>query len=429
MGWGFFDDNLIALSHTVDNIERAVPFLIQDKRIPAKYNRTPVFVIANGPSLDASLPVIEKNRDKAILISCGSAISALHKVGIKPDIHVETERTKIVYDFLVNLNDPDYLRDIIFLSTDVIHPYCSTLFDKSALMFKLSEPGVILYHVNFPHLPNYAALGGVNPLVGNIGISTPIHLGFNNIYLFGLDNGYKYKDHHHSKFSAYYNSEEGAEVLGDLMYGDSQWQHEGNFGGVVTSNAMFNTSRRVIEQVLAANENVQCFNCSDGAKIAKARPFPDREINLSQVIDKAELLHQIMQLSAPIPLSKDDFKPYLDVEFFDVLINKMVDEWKQDFSSRNEVNQLMLRNFGYLSQISATRQKHISQIMIGSMNYVFTILSSILYTFEGEEKTMELMKPAINLWLDFLAKIRNMYPRAFESVDMVDNEIMSYFRK
>jgi hypothetical protein len=181
--------------------------------------------------------------------------------------------------------------------------------------------------------------------------------------------------------------------------------------------------------VLAANENVQCFNCSDGAKIAKARPFPDREINLSQVIDKAELLHQIMQLSAPIPLSKDDFKPYLDVEFFDVLINKMVDEWKQDFSSRNEVNQLMLRNFGYLSQISATRQKHISQIMIGSMNYVFTILSSILYTFEGEEKTMDLMKPAINLWLDFLAKIRNMYPRAFESVDMVDNEIMSYFRK
>ncbi|MGL6540782.1 hypothetical protein ACSZNU_07625 [Aeromonas hydrophila] len=23
----------------------------------------------------------------------------MHKVGIKPDIHVETERTKIVYDF------------------------------------------------------------------------------------------------------------------------------------------------------------------------------------------------------------------------------------------------------------------------------------------------------------------------------------------
>lgn len=429
MGWGFFDDNLIALSHTVDNIERSVPFLIQDKKIPVKYNRTPVFVIANGPSLDTSLPVIEKNRDRAILISCGSAISALHKVGIKPDIHVETERTKIVYDFLVNLNDPDYLRNIFFLSTDVIHPYCSTLFDKSVLTFKLSEPGIILYQIYFQNQEKYAALGGVNPLVGNIGVSAPIHLGFKNIYLFGLDNGYKHKGYHHSKFSAYYNSEEGAEVLGDLMYGDSQWQHEGNFGGVVTSNAMFNTSRKVIEQVLATNEGVQCFNCSDGAKIAKARPFPDSEVKLSQVIDKTDVINQIIQLSAPISLSKDDFKQCLDVDFFDFLIEKMTSEWQQEFSSRNEINQLMLRNFGYLSQIAATRQQHISQVMIGSMNYVFTILSSILYTFEGEEKTIELMKPAIKLWLEFLTKIREMYPKALDSVDMVDNEIMSFFRK
>ncbi len=269
----------------------------------------------------------------------------------------------------------------------------------------------------------------MNPLVGNIGVTAPIHLGFKNIYLFGLDNGYKNKGHHHSKFSAYYNSDEGAEVLGDLMYGDSQWQHEGNFGGVVISNAMFNTSRRVIEQVLAANEHVQCFNCSDGAKIAKARALPDSEISFSQVIDKAELIHQITQLSAPIPLSKEDFKSYLDVNFFDFFVNKMVGEWSQSFSSRNEINQLMLRNFGYLSQITSTQQKHIAQVMIGSMNYVFTILSSILYSFEGEETTIELMAPAINLWIEFLEKARDMYPMAMDSTDLVDNEWMKFFRK
>ncbi|MGL6354965.1 hypothetical protein ACSZMT_14675 [Aeromonas veronii] len=57
---GFFDDNLIALSHTVDNIERGVPFFLKDKKIPERYSRTPVFVIANGPSLDASISFIEK---------------------------------------------------------------------------------------------------------------------------------------------------------------------------------------------------------------------------------------------------------------------------------------------------------------------------------------------------------------------------------
>ncbi|MCX4104473.1 DUF115 domain-containing protein [Aeromonas hydrophila] len=429
MGWGFFDDNLIALSHTVENISRAVPFLKVNNKLPSRYHHVPIFIIANGPSLDLSLPVIEKNKDSAILISCGSAISALHKVGIKPDIHVETERTKIVYDFLVGIDDHEYLRDIVFISTDVIHPYCATLFDNSVLFFKASEPGVTICHINFPHAREYTSIGGVNPLVGNIGVSMPIHLGFKNLFLFGLDSGYKQKGYHHSKFSAYYNSAEGAEALGDLMYGDSQWQHEGNFGGVVTSNAMFNTSRRVIEQMLAAHEHVHCFNCSDGAKIENARPLPNSEVVFYEKINKIELLHQIIKLSAPIPLSKEDFKPYLDVEFFNILIDKMIDEWQQEFSSRNELNQLMLRNFGYLSQIAVTRQKHIYQVMIGSMNYVFTLLSSILYSFEGERKTMELMKPAINLWIDFLEKLKEMYPSALDSVDLVDNAWMKFFRK
>ncbi|MFM7967142.1 6-hydroxymethylpterin diphosphokinase MptE-like protein [Aeromonas sp. A-5] len=429
MGWGFFDDNLIALSHTINNIERAVPFLKKGGKVPAGYSRTPVFIIANGPSLDDAIAVIEKNKDQALIISCGSAISALHKVGIKPDIHVETERTKIVYDFLVNLNDPDYLRDVLFLSTDVIHPDCASLFNQSVLAFKLSEPGAAIYHNYFPHLNACAALGGVNPLVGNIGLSAPIHLGFKNLYLFGLDNGYKHKGHHHSKLSSYYNNEESAGALGEMMYGDSLWQREGNFGGMVISNAMFDTSRRVMEQVLATNEDVRCFNCSDGAKIEKARALPSAEINLSIPVEKSALLGEIVALCAPISLSKQDVESLLDIEFFNIFIDKMVAEWQQDFTSRNEINQLMLRNFGYLAQISATRQQHIAQVMIGSMNYVFTLLSSILYSFEGEEETLVLMKPAIELWLEFLAKVRDMYPKALDSVDMNDNELMALFRK
>lgn len=213
------------------------------------------------------------------------------------------------------------------------------------------------------------------------------------------------------------------------MYGDSQWHREGNFGGMVISNAMFDASRHVIEQVLVANPDVQCFNCSDGARIMQARALPSSEISLSQFVDKSDLLGEIAALSAPIPLFKQDFSSLLDVEFFNIFIDKMVAEWQQDFTSRNEINQLMLRNFGYLAQISATRQQHISQTMIGSMNYVFTLLSSILYSFEGEEETLVLMKPAIELWLEFLAKVRDMYPRALDSVDMIDNEVMALFRK
>lgn len=434
MGWGFFDDNLIALSHAVNNIERGVPFLRKGHEIGFEFREAPVFVIANGPSLDQSLTTVAENKDRAIIIACGSAISALHKIKIKPDIYVATERTKIVYDFLINLNDPEYLQDILFFSTDVIHPDCSTLFKNSALVFKRMEPGVLLCQINFPESRALTALGGVNPMVGNIGVSAPIQLGFKKIYLFGLDNGYKDKGHHHSKFSSYYNSEKNAEVLGSLMYGDgsnnSKWQRVGNFGGTVISNAMFDSSRRVTEQVLANSESVQCFNCSDGAHIKGAIPFPANEVILPQKINKSAIINDITtRLCTPLSLSKQDFYPLLDIDFFNYFIDKVIADWGQVFSSRSEINLLMLQGFIYLTQIASTKQRHIAQTMIGSMNYFFTLLSSILYTVEDEEKALMLIQPAINLWLEFLGKAREMYPKALDSVDMIDNEVMELFRK
>ncbi|ENO3976680.1 motility associated factor glycosyltransferase family protein [Aeromonas veronii] len=430
MGWGFFDDNLIALSHTIKNIEQGVPFLKDKEKIFVEQQNTPVFIIGNGPSLDESLPVIKNTSSAAILIACGSAITALHKVGIKPDIYVATERTKSVYDFLVSMDDPDYLKDIIFLSVDVIHPYCASLFKSSALLFKLSEPGVVLCRTYFPETRAFTALGGVNPMVGNIGVSVPIHLGFKNLYLFGLDNGYKNKDHHHSKFSAYYNNAEGAKVLTEMVCGENKFSREGNFGGVVISDAMFDTSRKVIEQVLEANEDVLCFNCSDGVKITGAVPLRSSKLGPFKQTNKSVLLEDIVtRFCSPLSLSKQDFYPLLDVDFFNYFVDKMIEEWQQSFSSRNQINQLMLRHFNYLHKISKTKQMHIAIFMIGSMNYVFTLLSTLAYSFEGEEETLSLMAPAINVWLDFLRTAKKMYPMALDSVDMIDNDVVDLFRK
>ncbi|AGM43661.1 hypothetical protein V428_09655 [Aeromonas hydrophila subsp. hydrophila AL09-71] len=89
----------------------------------------------------------------------------------------------------------------------------------------------------------------------------------------------------------------------------------------------------------------------------------------------------------------------------------------------------MLRHFNYLHKIATTQQKHITIFLIGSMNYVFTLLTSIAYSFDGEEKTLSLMKPAINIWLDFLRTAKEMYPMALDSVDMIDNDVVDLFRK
>ena len=115
-GWGFFDDNIISISHCVENVRKNLPFLITGKSLDENWSNIPVFVVGNGPSLDMAIDTLKKLQDNVIILSCGSALSALHKAGIRPDIHVQVERTKLVPDSHRLLNDADYLKDILFLS-------------------------------------------------------------------------------------------------------------------------------------------------------------------------------------------------------------------------------------------------------------------------------------------------------------------------
>lgn len=76
-GWGFFDDNLFAISHSSENVAARVPFLLKDKLISVVNRDTPVFVVGNGPSLDDALPYIEKYQEQALIICCGSSLFSL----------------------------------------------------------------------------------------------------------------------------------------------------------------------------------------------------------------------------------------------------------------------------------------------------------------------------------------------------------------
>ncbi|MDX7825481.1 6-hydroxymethylpterin diphosphokinase MptE-like protein, partial [Aeromonas caviae] len=120
IGWGFFDDNVYALAHSHTHLQDGTPFLKRE-RDTGLAATLPVFVVGNGPSLDQSIDFIRQHQHQAIIIACGTAVSALHKADIKPDIYVAVERTKSSADFLRILNADDFIKDCVFLSVDVIH--------------------------------------------------------------------------------------------------------------------------------------------------------------------------------------------------------------------------------------------------------------------------------------------------------------------
>ena len=433
MGWGFFDDNILGLSHCAANLANHVPFLLKDKKVAAKWQDIPVFVVANGPSLDANLEVVRRYRDKVLLVCCGSTITALFKAGIKPDVHVETERTKATPDVFAMMEQPEYLRDIFFFGTDVLHPDTMSFFARSGLCFKADEPsGLLCYHY-FPDSRNWQHLDGVNPTVGNIGLTFACAMGFHNVYLFGMDNGYRDQSHHHSRLSIYFDEEgQDLEDVTALIVGNSDPLVPGNFGGEVRSPFVFNSSRRILEGTLSHYPHVRCINCSDGAKIAGTIPLPAEELNLTSdpLLDKAALLDHISgELFAPLDIDISQLQACLDVPFFNSLVERLISDWDAPFTSRGEVADRMMRHYAYLHAVSESMQRHIYKMLIGSMNYAFSAVNTMLYRYEDEQATLILVREAIGIVQEYLRAIGRIYPKALESIDRVDHAVIDLLRR
>ena len=429
-GWGFFDDNILAIAHSTKNIAMKIPFLLKDKKISPEMVNIPIFVIGNGPSLDDALPYIVKNKEKAILIACGSAISALHNKGIKPDICVAIERTKSVVDFFELLNDVEYLQDILFFSSDVIHPDCHKYFSRSCLGFKPNEPSYLLGLSNFSAFNQYEVLNFTNPLVGNIGMCFPITIGFKNIYMFGLDNGYKEKTHHHSKHSAYYdkNGEPIAELT-KVVTSTGGFKLPGNFGGWVIADRFFSSSARIMENLLKLN-NVSCYNCSDGVYVAGASPLKLEDLEIeNNIINKSETINYIYNnLFSPVNVAVSEFKSKLSVNVFIEVVNSLIKQWNEPLLSREDALERMQQGYEYLSATS-NYYPHIYRVLVGSLNYLYTFLSTMAYRFENDEMTIKLMGEAVKIVIDYFEEAKKIYPHAFESIDDVDCEIMKLYRK
>ncbi|MGL6150973.1 MAG: motility associated factor glycosyltransferase family protein [Aeromonas sobria] len=419
-GWGFFDDNIIAMSHCIENVKNNIPFLMKNKCVDEKWKNIPVFIVGNGPSLDNSIDTLKYLQDSVVIISCGSALSALHRAGIKPDIHVQVERTKLVPDTHALLKDTNYLREILFLSVDVIHPDCMKQFDKVGLAFKPFEPGEFILKRNFETARLRDTLRAANPLVGNTGLATACRLGFENIYLFGIDNGYVSDQHHHSKLSFYFDDDGNSkEKLSLLITQKSKHLVPGNFGGDVETTNMMINSKLVMENLIKAYQHVDVFNCSNGAAINGAKPTRVSDIIVDDtVFDKNELkLHIINDVYQPMDISTEDFYSRINSEFFDELIDKMVSEWEIDYTSRDQIIQCMMRQYEYMSAIRNSGYNHIYRCIIGSLYYSYSVILSTLYQYEESDELYKAINLMVYIMRQYFIAMKVQYKNALTSID------------
>ncbi len=297
---GFFDDEQVGLAHTVANLNSQFPIL-NPKNKTSEKELPPVFIIGNGPSLDGLAETIRKNQKHSIIISCGTAISSLFKLGIKPDFQIESERGLTPSQWIKMGTDDSFRKNITLLALNTVSPKTAELFDKTLIAAKPNDIGnqIIKHEMKDSE---YFELPFCNPTATNCGLSYAITLGFKEIYLIGTDFGMKNKDSHHSKHSIYnqiddsrkenekYDSTKGR----DYTYSQNRYLIKGNFCDEVETTNPLDMSRRNMEIFLEKNADVVCHNPNDGAYIRGTQQTKPEDINIKEKnIDKEEVVNYL----------------------------------------------------------------------------------------------------------------------------------------
>ena len=277
-GLGYFDDELISIKHTFDNLQQGFPIYMRPNVVPED---AVAFIVGSGPSLDELVPILREYGDRAVIFSCGSAIAALARTGIRPDFHVEKERPYLVYDLLTKTVERDFLKGIHLLGLNVVHADVFNLFESNGVIMKNADTMALLLAQE--GMPQDAILS-CQPTVTNAAIDFALSVGFRQIYLFGVDMGYKDKEVRHSQHTAYHHNMSDDEDLERLLADkpESELVVPGNFGGEVATDKVLSVARRMMGNMIARFPAARVFNLNDGAMIKGAAPLDKKDFVLGQ---------------------------------------------------------------------------------------------------------------------------------------------------
>jgi hypothetical protein len=261
-GWGTYEDEIVGIKNHLKNLNKFLTL----KPIRKNLN-IPICVVANGKSLEKNMDFIKKNKDSMIIVSVGTALKPLLKEGIHSDFHIEQERIP---------NLPEILKDTLpkfnghFLGASVVNPD----------VFKLAKNPLMYFREGFTLSPTLYILKGSSPIVGNSGVAFSAVFS-NEIYLCGMDLGYRLGERKHTKNSFYDNLDDTA---------TNGIKIKGNFSDDIYTDSMLLSSKQNLEKLIKIL-NLKVYNLSDGAFIEGSFPLKDK---LLPKIDKEKYIKKIL---------------------------------------------------------------------------------------------------------------------------------------
>lgn len=414
----YYDHARYGIAHTTETISRGYPFLIKDaaKKLSYQDKEVPIFLVGNGPSLDKSIETIKEWKEQAIVISCGTALMPLYKNGIVPDFHAEIEQNRSTFDWICRIGDFDYLKQISLISCNGIHPDTCDLFKDVYLAFKEGESSTASA-IEVIGKGIYEELQFAFPTVANFALNIFTKMGFNQVYLFGVDLGFLDPNNHHSKDSGYYQHD-GSEMYDYRVKNNIAMQVAGNYRKIVYTKHEFKVSKAILEQLLRLRK-IDCFNCSDGAKIETTTSLQLDNVLLSNhSSEKLAVTHKIKTVSFVNDLTPSCYIQRFEAKYqpaaLNMELNVFINTNQRSFVSIDDVYSLIEEQKKLLFASYQHGASLLFYLLYGTVNYVNALLSKIASASQGIEQAEIIRKK----WLEVLLSIQKDVTSLFSIYDV-----------
>lgn len=411
-GYGFYNDATTAIAHTVINAQNGMNLLRRESSGINRFSRFPVYVVGNGPSLDNSLNFIKETQEKAIIISAGTALQTLLKHGITPDFHTLVERPKVTYDLLLRSLPKESYKKFNLLTLNLIYPDVVDLYDWVGMAGKGIDAGgdLLNYTLLNEKSKGLTYLPFCNPMVSNTSLSYAIHLGFKQIYMFGVDNGYAADGAHHSKDSDYYTG-----PLKSIKADEARHELEGNFGGKVRSSSLLAMSSRQMARLLKypLSKDVECYNVGEGAKVEGALPLHTEHLLPEFFNVGKESVVEYIKNDLFDKFQLENFSSYLDFDKYNEICKHLIEVSCEKISSREEALNNIRRQSRYLYSHRGSKYSHLHYVLEGELLYFQCPMISTLFLNNDEKHCVEYFNRAMSNWVDFLKEAKADFKTAW----------------
>lgn len=414
-GFGFYNDAITGLAHSLIHLDNDTPYMFATKGTKAILKDTPVFVIGNGPSLDKSIEVIKRYQDDVIIFAAGTAFQSLCKAGIKADFHVLVERPRVTYDIQRKIAPEEGYGDTNLLAVDVMYPDVTGLYKWAGVGLKgpeassafISQETTLKYGMSSTYLHASA------PLVANTAFSYAAHMGFKEIYLFGVDNGYSLSGETHSRLSIY-EDDKFKKTFKTLP--GANIELEGNLGQLVKATPLMSMSKINFDKLSNAYTLGDVYNVGHGAKIESAIPLREEDIfiNSSNEFDKNALIEKIKSETFK-HISIENVEEKMGFTELEELCDYLIEIGNRPIEGRVDAHEVLKAQQRLIYAYRTSKYHHLFHLIKGTLLYFHCPLITLLYFFEDEEKSIEYFKEALVVWLEFLQAIKEDFPVNWKS--------------